>query len=193
MHHTFILEQINAKEVLKTQREDEFIFPIADGTAKLSGRDHEFRAPTPRREQLVRSEEIQGESEESQPAETSDDGKARTDFWSIQGDFICRHHNEPRVQLFVPKKETFPIPLKYIDVTGSTHTDLDVAQEKKIDDYWNVDPRKQLSDSWRGLTKFTLLKEKPPKRIHVVRGGIDKDSNDYQTRSCTARNMDENW
>ena len=28
-----------------------------------------------------------------------DDAEARADFWSIQGDFICRHHNEPRLQL----------------------------------------------------------------------------------------------
>ena len=34
----------------------------------------------------------------------------------------------------VPKEETFPfpIPLKYIDVAMSTHTDLDVLQEKRI-------------------------------------------------------------
>ena len=35
-------------------------------------------------------------------------------------------------------------------------------QEKKID-YWNIDSSKHLSDFWRGLMKFTLLKEKPPK------------------------------
>ena len=33
----------------------------------------------------------------------------------------------------MPKEETFPIPLKNIDVARSTHTDLDVLQEKKID------------------------------------------------------------
>ena len=37
------------------------------------------------------------------------------------------------------KEESFPIPLKYIDVISSTHTGLDVAQEKRIDDNWNVD------------------------------------------------------
>ena len=31
----------------------------------------------------------------------------------------------------VPKEETFPIPVKYIDVTRSTHADLDVLQEKR--------------------------------------------------------------
>ena len=93
----------------------------------------------------------------------TDDAEVRADFWSIQGDFIYRHHNEPRVQLYVPKEETFPIP--YIDVTRSTHTDLDVMQEKRIDDYWNVDSNKHLSDSWKGFTKFTLLKEKPSKDL----------------------------
>ena len=58
--------RIKAKEVLISQKDDEFIFPIADGTAKLSGRDYEYREPTLRREPTDRSEdlggEIQGES-----------------------------------------------------------------------------------------------------------------------------------
>ena len=129
---------------------------MAHGTAKLSGGDYEFRESTLRREPAVRSEdlngEIQGESGESQPAEPTDDAEARADFGSIQGDFIFRHHNEPRIQLYVPKEETFAIPLKYVDVIGSTHTDLDVSQEKRIDDYWNVDSSRHLSNSWRGFT-----------------------------------------
>ena len=78
--------------------------------------------------------ELQGELGESQPTESTDDAEARADFWSIQGVFICRHHTELRVQLYVPKEESFPTSLKYIDVTRSTPTDLDVAQEKRIDD-----------------------------------------------------------
>ena len=62
-----------------------------------------------------------------------------------------------RVQLYVPKKGTFPIPLKYIDVTRTTHTNLDVFQESRVDDYWNVDVDRNLSDSWSGITKFTSL------------------------------------
>ena len=57
--------RINAKEVLIRQKDDKFIFSVADGTTKLSGRDYEFQEPTLRREQTVRSEgrsgEIQGE------------------------------------------------------------------------------------------------------------------------------------
>ena len=45
----------------------------------------------------------------------------------------------------------------------STHTDLDVALEKRIDDCWNVDGNRSLSDSWTGFTRFTLLNETPPK------------------------------
>ena len=104
--------RINAKEVLISQKGEEFIFPIADGTAKLSGRDYEFREPTLRREQTVRSEDISGEflgePEEAQPTESTDDAEARADFWSIQGDFICRHHNEPRVQLYRAERGNIP-------------------------------------------------------------------------------------
>ena len=62
----------------------------------------------------------------------------------------------PRDHLHVPKAETFPIPLKNIDVTRSTHTNLHVMQEKRtINDYWNVDGDRTMSDSWTGFTKFT--------------------------------------
>ena len=56
------------------------------------------------------SEELQRNSDEPQPAQTKEDAEERNDFWSIEGDFIYRHHNEPRVHLHVPKEETFPIP-----------------------------------------------------------------------------------
>ena len=115
------------------QRSEDLNITVADGTAKLSGRDHEFREPTPRREQPVRSEdlsgELQGEPEGFQPTETKDDAEARRDVWSIQGDFIYRHHMEPPVQLNVPKQETFPIPLNYIDVTRATKNNLDVTRK----------------------------------------------------------------
>ena len=65
--------RINAKEVLTPQRSDTIYLPVADRTAKLSGRDYRFREPTLRQEQLVRSEdlrgELQGEVEEFQPTQ----------------------------------------------------------------------------------------------------------------------------
>ena len=107
---------------------------MADGSAKLLGRDYELHEPTPRREQIVRSEGLSGDSlgaaEESQPTEQEDETAVLKDFWSLQEDFVYRHHIEPRVQLCVPAETTFSIPLKYIDVTRPTFTDLDIAQEK---------------------------------------------------------------
>ena len=101
--------RLNAKEVLITQRKEEFVFLVADGTAKLSGSDYEFQESTPRREQAGSRENLkgdsQGEPEESQRAESRDDAEARKDFLSIQGDFFYGHHIEPRVQLYVPKEE----------------------------------------------------------------------------------------
>ena len=46
------------------------------------------------------------------------------------------------------KEETFPIPLKCIDVTRTTRTKLDVLQESRIDNYWNVAVDRSSSGSW---------------------------------------------
>ena len=80
----------------------------------------------------------------------------------MSGNFIYRHHVEPRVKLYSPREESFPIPLRYFDVSRTTHTNLDVLQQKRTDDYWNIDGTRDLSDSWTGFTQFTLLEEKPP-------------------------------
>ena len=87
------------------------------------------------------------------------------DFWSMSGIFIYRHHVEHRVKLYSTRGESFPIPLKYIDVTRTTHTNLDVKQETRIDDYWNIDGSRDLFDPWTGFTQLTLLEEKPPDRF----------------------------
>ena len=80
----------------------------------------------------------------------------------MSGSFTYRHHVEPRVKLYSPRGESFPIPLKHIDVSRTAHTNLDVKQEKRIDYYWNIDRSRDLSDPWTGFTQFTLLEEKPP-------------------------------
>ena len=74
---------------------------------------------------------------ESQLAESTDDAEDRADLWSIHGDIIHRHRDELRIQLHVPKEDTFPIPLEY-------NADLHVLQEKRIDDCWNVDANRHL-------------------------------------------------
>ena len=53
-----------------------------------------------------------------QPTESTDDAAARANFWSIQHDFIYRHHNEPRVQLHVPEERNIPHPTEKIMLLG---------------------------------------------------------------------------
>ena len=89
-------------------------------------------------------------------------GEGVNDFWSMSGNFIYRYHVEPRVKLYSPREESLPIPLKYIDVSRTTHTNLDVKQEKRIDDNWNIDGSRDLSDSWTIFTQFTSVSEKLP-------------------------------
>ena len=58
------------------------------------------------REPTLSREDFQGNSEKSQPIdEMRDGGKARNDFWSIEGDHIYRHYNEPRVQIICRRKK----------------------------------------------------------------------------------------
>ena len=148
---------------------------------------------------LGSSEKRRGESgrlsspSHQQADSTRDDAEAKNDFWSITGDFIYRHHVEPRVKLYTPREETFPIPLKYIDVTRTTHTSLDVLLEKNIDDYWNVDGERELSDAWTGFTRFILLNERPPDGyiyIYTARRETDEETNDLKTRQFMTRYVD---
>ena len=46
-------------------------------------------------------------------------------------------------------------------MTRATYTNLDVLQEKRIDDDWNVDVDRSLTDSWTGFTKFNRTKNFP--------------------------------
>ena len=160
-------KRLNAKEVI-FPKEGEFTFPIADGRIKTPGEDQELRTSTLIRPRPIQGEghaDFLGESEGSFPQPHDSlpaAGEAMNDFWSMSGSFIYRHHVEPRVKLYSPREESFPIPLKYIDVTRTTHTNLDVKLEKRIDDYWNIDGSRDLSDPWTSFTQFTLLDEKPP-------------------------------
>ena len=136
-----------------------------------------------------------GESEGSfpQPHDSLPDaGEAINDFWSMSGSFIYRHHVEPRVKLYSPSEESFPIPLKYIDVSRTTHTNLDVKQEKRIDDYWNIDGSREFFDPWIGFTQFTLLEEKPPDGYMWSGEETDEKAAYIQAKSFMARALEVN-
>ena len=93
---------------------------------------------------------------------------------------------ESRVKLYMPREESFPIPLKSIGVTRNTYTSLDVMSEKSIDDYWNVDGDRELSDTWTGFHKIHFfLSEKPPDGYTWSRGRL--------TRKQTTSRPDKLW
>ena len=111
-------------------------------TNKPFGGDQDQRTSTLVRHRPIQGEsniDFLGESEGSLPPPHDsflDAGEAINGFCSMSGNFIYRHHVEPRVKLYSTREESFPFPLKYIDVSRTTHTNLDVKQEGRIDDYW---------------------------------------------------------
>ena len=102
--------RLNAKEVLTPMKGDNFIFPVADGTVKIYGGDQRLRTSSLIWDRPERGEEqeiLQGKSYDlrsptpRQEDSMRDGEEARNDFWTITGEFICRHHVEPRVKLYI--------------------------------------------------------------------------------------------
>ena len=120
-------KRLNAKEVIFPKKKGDFIFPIADKRIKPLGGDQHLRTSTLIQQRPIRGEshlDFLGESEGSLPPPHDsfpDAGEAINDFWSMSGNFIYRHHVEPGVKLYSRGEESFPIPLKYIDVSRTTH------------------------------------------------------------------------
>ena len=128
-------KRLNAKEVIFSKENGKISSPQMDESNFLGG-DQELTTPT-----LIREHPIRGESQRDFLGESGgclpppqdsfpDAGEAINDLWSMSGNFIYRYHVEPRVKLYSPREESFPIPLKYIDVTRTTHTNLDVKLER---------------------------------------------------------------
>ena len=186
--------RLKAKEVLTPMKGDNFIFPVADGKVRIFGGDQRLRTSTLIRDRPEKGRGISSSSRKIRQAlfsnstsrcSTLDDAEARNDVWSIAGDFISRHHVEPRVKQYVPREESFLIPMKYIDVTRNTHTSLDVMMENEIGDHWNVDGERELSDAWTFFTRCILLNERPPDGFSCSGGRL--------TRKQTKSRPDNVW
>ena len=128
-------------------------------------RDHPFRGEGQR--------DFLGESEGSPPPPPQDSlpdaGEAINDLWSMSGNFKN---------------------LKYIDVSRTTHANLDVKQEKRIDDYWDVDGSRDLSDFLDRFHSVHCIRGETSRRIHVVREETDKTASNIQARSIVARALE---
>ena len=103
---------VNAKEVLTPIEGDNFIFPVADGTVKISGENQDLRTSTLTRESPDRGEEqdtLRGQSDRSSSAPRQDsswyDVEANSDFglsqetsftvitWNLESNCTCRLKN----------------------------------------------------------------------------------------------------
>ena len=160
--------RLNAKEVLMPKKR--WTCSYSRSQMEQSSCLEEIRSseePPPSRITLQEAKSITKIFKESrtgpQPLDTlTDDSETRNDFWTIAGNYVHRHHVEPRGKLHVPSEASFPIPLQYIDVVKRTSTTLDVLLESRIDDYWSGDGGRDPSVTWTSFTQFTILNEKPP-------------------------------
>ena len=127
------------KNSWQPKKDGEFAFPVADGSAKLSGRDYELQEPTLRRESTVRREDLNGEShgdrEEFRPEEIK---RWRRNQWG----FLGSHRSSERISLIV-------IIL---------NREVQLAERRIISDftrfiYWAKLHREEIHDAGGGLEK----------------------------------------
>ena len=159
-------------------------FPLSTGELKQPGRlgksATRFRVLRKQRKKNTNesdAEEIVTETEDEQQvgpentdpielkrtAESYQEEKIMEDFWVIDGDWIIRHHVNPRTKLFVPNPDDFPIPLKYIDIIRVTETDVLDAKLQRKDDFWIISKDEDPRESWTGKTRFLIKRPQPEK------------------------------
>ena len=173
--------------ILISQKDDEIIFQIADGTAKLSGRDCKSRVPTLRQEPTCK--EWRSQWRNSRRIGRVSTGRTNRWRWSP-----CRFLVDSRWPHLSSSHWTTSstqcaegsdvlIPLKYIDVTRSTHTYLEYVTRKTN---WRFLECRFEQTFVRVVERIQSIERAASKRIHVVRGETDKDPVSQKTQ-------EENW
>ena len=159
--------RLNAKEVLTPQRSGNVIFPVADGTVKIFGREERLRTSTSTRDRPERGEEqeiLQGKSDEFhsptllQDDSTRDDEEAKNDFWTITGEFILSSSRGTQSQTVRAERRIISYS---VEVHRRYQNNIFITRRnvgENIGDYRNVDGEKELSE----LYKIHFLNERPP-------------------------------
>ena len=138
------------------------MFPIADGTVKLSAGDQGIRRCSSIPVHPARGQEhndvLRGETDGSRPLDTlTDGGEARNDFWTA-GQKNDRRHVEPRVKLY-----------------GCQATNTWMVAGKP---YWRQLEQwmvaGELSGPWTAVTQFTILSDTLPDQYAWAAGGWQK-------------------
>ena len=101
-----------------------------------------------------------------------------------QENSFYRHRVEPRVKLYMPKEQTFLIPMKYIDVTRTTYTSLYIMLENrlKITGTWMEKRSVRCMDR---IHKICSIEWEATERIYMVRVRL--------TRKQKTSRPDEVW
>ena len=168
------------------------IFILEESTPKHTKND-EF-------EQMVQQHCWLGAANRRTHSGAGTDRKGRTNRWRWSP---CRHLVDPRwLQLSSSqwtssfnstcrrKKHSFF--WEYIDVTRSTHTDLDVLQEKRIDDYWNVVRAEVCQILGQDFQSSLDWKKKPPQGYMWSGRRMTKIHTKTKPRLWSG-SIDENW
>ena len=87
--------------------------------------------------------------------------KPETIFGQSKGITFSLFTLNQELKLFVPNEESFPIPLRHVDVARRTNTAWDVLLKAELMIVGTLMTR-NLSEHWTGFTQFTILNEKPP-------------------------------
>ena len=146
------------------------------------------------REHPIRGEvhvDFLGESEGSLPPPQDslpDASEAINDFWSMSANFKNRHDVEPRVKLYSPREDSFPIPLKYIDVSRTTHMNLDVSK-RNASMIIGISMDLEICLILGQVSLKLLYWKKNSRHIYVVRGETEKTASDIQARLFMARTL----
>ena len=79
--------------------------------------------------------------------------------------------------------------VKNIDVGRQTRTNLDNAEESRINDSWNIEGHGIFSGSWSGSTRFRILNKRPPQGYSWVDGRLTKNTIHIETGNDLDRSV----
>ena len=90
-----------------------------------------------------------------------DAGEAINDFWSMSGNFIYRHHVEPKVKLYSKKRRIIPFHNE-IHWCIQNYTQMWMSSKGNASKTFGTSMDQEICLFRGQVTQFTLLDEKPP-------------------------------
>ena len=108
--------------------------------------------------------------------------------WKHRWLLLCLARQARKVSMARPVAEPMSSD-QNLRVLYRNRTNLDVMQEKRINDYWNIDGSRDLSDYWTH-TVYCIRREFA-RRMYVVREKTHKTTGNIQTRLFLTRTLNE--